>query len=48
MSIQRYNDSHLAKFATDAIVIILFFVLLNTILAFGVMLWFLCWLLGLT
>ena len=47
MSIQKYNDAQLARFATDTIVLILFIVLLNVMLVFGILLYFLCWLVGL-
>lgn len=43
-----HDDAQIARFATDAIVLILFMVLLNVVLAFGILLYFLCWLVGLT
>ncbi len=42
-----HDDAQIARFATDTIVLILFMVLLNVVLAFGILLYFLCWLVGL-
>jgi len=47
MSIQKYKDAQLARFAKDTIVLILFIRLLNVLLVFGILLYFLCWLVGL-
>jgi|APGre2960657404_1045060.scaffolds.fasta_scaffold20573_6 hypothetical protein len=42
-----HDDAQIARFATDTIVLILFMVLLNVVLSFGILLYFLCWLVGL-
>lgn len=47
MKRRSYDDAQLARFATDTIVLILFIVLLNIVLVFGILLYFLCWLVGL-
>jgi hypothetical protein len=48
MTPRLYDEKELARFAADTMVLILFVVLLNVILVFGILLYALAWLLGLT
>lgn len=48
MTLRPYNEKELARFAADTMVLILFVVLLNVILVFGILLYALAWLVGLT
>lgn len=48
MTPRLYNEKELARFAADTMVLILFVVLLNVILVFGILLYALAWLVGLT
>lgn len=48
MTPRLYDEKELARFAADTMVLILFVVLLNVILVFGILLYALAWLVGLT
>lgn len=47
MPLRVYDEKELARFAADTMVLILFVVLLNVILVFGMLLYALAWLVGL-